>query len=91
MEKTSVISIVEKCFEKEGNCIVFSLIDGSEVLINEKPSYFNLHLSANARNNYNGKTVCEVYNIPFSSILYITETNVRNLRIVQEEFLQITK
>ena len=83
MDKQSLILILDECFEEEGNVAILHFNDGSELLINSKPRNFNSHMIVDSSYSVGMETINEQFIIPFISVLYITLSNVENLRILR--------
>lgn len=87
MDKQSLILILKECFKEEENGAYLHLIDGSTLLINEIPSFNNLHFQVENKYTVNLEdTVEETICIPYSSVNYITLTNSENLRIISKQY-----
>ena len=71
MDKASLILILDDCFKEDGNCVVFHFGNGSDMLVGSKPSFFNLHMSVDMEQNYNGDIVHEVVHIPYSVVDFV--------------------
>ena len=84
MDKKTAILILKECFEVEGNCAFIHFVDGSDILIQNKPNYFGTSMSVESEYKYGEEIVKDVCFIPYSSILYIIVTNIENLRIATE-------
>ena len=84
MEKTSLTVILNECFEKEENCAILHLADSSDLLLFDKPSFFNLHMEAILESKYDDNIIIEKCMIPFSSVLYVTVISRENLKIVHD-------
>lgn len=86
MDKNSVWVLLNDSFNDKDDCVILHFIDGSGMLINNKPNFFNLHMSVEIKKEYDGEIITEVNHIPYSSILYIIETNVKNLNIIAKQY-----
>lgn len=86
MDKADVILIIDKCLEKEGSCAIIYLTNGVDFLIDTKPSFYNFIMKFPMKFNYEEHEIVETINVSYSSILYITETSIENLKIISEHF-----
>ena len=87
MEKQSLILVLNGCFNEEGNFAILHFVDGSELIVDNKPQYFSSHMKIEISYDVNREgTVNEEFVIPFSSVLYITLSNVKNLDILSKRY-----
>ena len=86
MNKNNLVVLLNECFEKEGNCSYLHLVDGSELLINELPTFFDAFLRVNQKTVMESDEINEVVCIPYGSVMYITLTNVDNLEIIAKQY-----
>ena len=86
MDKQNLIMVLEECFKEEGNCAILHFLDGSQLLIDKKPKHFSSHMSVNVSYDVNTETIIEQFIIPYSSVLYVTLSNVENLRILAKQY-----
>ena len=83
--------VLNECFDVEGNVAILHFNDGSELMIDNKPHFFNSHMGVDSSYDVYGETVDEQFIIPFSSVLYITLSNVRNLKILSNQYAKLKK
>lgn len=86
MDKNSLTIILNECFEKEGNCAYLHFVDGSNLLINVLPTFFNTHFSVVNEYEINANKCREVVCIPYASVIYITLTHADNLKVIYEQY-----
>lgn len=86
MDKTSLMVILNECFEKEGNSAYLHFVDGSNLFINSLPSFFESHVRVISKYEINGKIISETVCIPYGVVMYITLTNSDNLKIIREQY-----
>jgi len=89
MDKTSFILVCNENFNKEGTCMILHFIDGSNLLINKKPIFFNLHMEIKIEFNVEDEVVMEKCIVPFSSIMYVTVTSNKNLKLISKQYEKI--
>lgn len=82
MDKHSLVLICNECFKEEGNCLIIHFVEGGELLIDKKPTFFNLNMQVAIESHYDDEIIVEEFYIPYSNVLYIIKTNVDNLKTI---------
>ena len=86
MDKQNLRIVLEECFKEVGNVAIFHFTDGSELMVDKKPNYFNLHMGIEVKYDMDNETIIEHVIVPYSSVLYITISNTNNLKILAKQF-----
>lgn len=82
MDKNSIMIILKDYLEEDDdNCAILHFNDGSELLIYNVPTFFNLIMSVKVYREFGEDKIEEKIHIPYSSIIYITTSNSNNLKI----------
>lgn len=85
MDKGNLQIVLRESFEKDnGVCVIFHFIDGSELLINQLPFFFNLHMLVDLEYFCDEQKIVESVVIPYSSVLYLSITSNENLKIIND-------
>ena len=86
MDKQVLMLVLNECFNEEGNFANLHFMNGSELIVDNRPEYFSSHMKVNSSYELYGETVNEGFIIPYSSVLYVTLSNVENLRILAKQY-----
>lgn len=84
MNKNDVRLALNECFEKDGNCAVLYLLDGTSLIIQQKPAFFNVILRIELNFKHGDEIIKETVILPYSSIMYITITSFENMEKFSE-------
>lgn len=86
MDKTSLVLKMNECFAEEGCCVILHFVDGSDLLVRNKPVFNNLAMEVNLNYVYDNSDIVEQCFIPYASIMYITITTVDNLNKISKSY-----
>ena len=91
MDKNNLSIVLNEHLINEENCAFLHLSNNSELLIFEKPHFFNLMVEVEVKHEYGSDCVIEKCYIPYNSILYVTLTNINNLNIVSNYYQMLNE
>ena len=89
MDKQEVIITLTEHLVSPDKGAYLHFIDGSNLLINNKPQFMGMHMRILSEYEINLEKVREVICVPYSSVIYITLTNSENLKIIQKQYAPI--
>ena len=83
MLKIDVLLILEQFFDRdEDNCAIIHMNDGSEIIVEKKPSFHSNIMSIILEDeNIEKEKIIEECHIPYENILYIITTNFENIKL----------
>jgi len=85
MDKANLQLVLRESYEKNDEaCVILHFMDGSELLINQLPSFFSLHMLVNLEYFCDEHKIVESVIIPYSCVLYLTVTSKENLKIIND-------
>lgn len=86
MDKQTLMVICNECFDVKGNCAYLHFVDGSNLLIKDKPQFFSVHMQVRNTYELNLKEINELICIPYSSVIYVTLTTIENINAVNDYY-----
>lgn len=91
MDKNNLNIVLNEHLMKEENCAFLHLSNNSELLIFEKPHFFNLMMEVEIKHEYGSESIVEKCYIPYSSVVYVTMSNKDNLKIVSDYYRRLNE
>lgn len=89
MDKQSLYIVFNDWLSEEGNCVYLHLVDKTDLLISKKPHFNNLTFSIELSHRFGEDVIHETHVIPYSSVVYITQTNIKDVNIVNDYYNKV--
>lgn len=88
LNKIDVFGILEQFFDDKNNCAILHLDSGSEIMVEEKPSFHNNFMIIYLKDtNIHKKEILEKCYVPYENISYIIATTFENISLRMENYM----
>lgn len=88
LNRTDVLIVLEQLYDVEGNCAIIYTNNGSEIIMEKKPSFHTRYMDiCLSMKNIDGKEIIEYCHIPYENISYIITTTFENMKLKMENYV----